>query len=138
MNSSSPFRHRKGQAIAFDASFAAVLALTVVLLGVSAVSTVAENAAQHQDELSKQAKAIALADYLIKEGAAFTEGSSYGTIAHTHEIDEGRLRAASIPRGSCAEFISQGRGFCSGAACVMRPAVIHGSNEAGYLHVCIE
>jgi len=146
MNSSRPSQHRRGQALLLDSVLAALLALTLLVAGMHAVSSAAESAKQSQETISEEAKAISLADWLIKEGAIFTTGSPYGPISHTHEIDEEKLNSLDLhalaerigTNDVCAEFLRTNQPqSCSGRACIRRPAVLHSPMEAGYLVTCI-
>lgn len=142
-------RSRKGQAVSIDASFGAVLALAAVLACVNAASIAAGDAAQSSSSALALSRAISTADYIVKEGAAAKEDSSWGTVARSLEIDEQLLGALDYRRlasrtgasSVCAELIRPNAGetsACSGGTCVSRPVVVHCSGEAAYVRVCVE
>jgi len=137
MNSLNRCRY-KGQALALDTAIACVLALLILLIGIRAVSSALQHAEETEEQISLESRAISIADFLVKEGAAFKENSSYGLLACSHEIDGGRLSALDLP-STCVELLKPGqRASCSGRVCVKRPVILHSSMEAGFLVVCAE
>ena len=141
------FRLEKGQALSLDAAFAAVLALFLVFIGVRAASIAAEGEAFASGQALMQAKALSAADYLVKEGAVFTEETAYGAVARHHEIDEEKLSALNAEwlaervgaRRVCAEAVRVGEARkCGGGVCMVRPVYLPAEKEAGFLVVCVE
>lgn len=151
----APFRARarKGQAISIDAAFASLLVLSAVFICIQASSAAAGGLAYSSDSALMLSRAVSAADFIVKEGAAFKENSSWGTVARAGEIDPGLLFALDytslaerVGAGMvCSEIVrpgdggrEAGDGSCRSGACVLRPAYLHEGKEAAYVRVCIE
>lgn len=141
------FRCEKGQAFSIDAAVAAVLVLTLVVVGWRGISVAAGDASFANSRVSLQAKALALADFLVKQGAVYSSDGAYGKAAYSHEIDSerfssldsGELARVVGARSACVELLRAGEAAsCSGGACVKRAAVLHESGEACFVEVCVE
>ena len=136
MARSTGFRFKKGQALAYDAMVAAVVAVFMLYVGLSAFSSIAQRSALLVSHAGKEARVISFADYLMKEGLAHKGDSAFGKTSFSHVLELGKLGEA----GGEGFAVSLG-GDCApvrGMFCVCRPCVIYETGEVGYLGVCGE
>lgn len=141
-------RCRKGFAFSADAALAAVCILALAVSGMAAVSARAQDAGNFEKEVLLSAKAISVADYLVKDGAAMKTQSAYGEVARVGIVDLDAVGALNFSwlaersgaRSVCVEALRRDEGMenCWGGFCARRAIVFSDSWEAGYLAVCVD
>jgi hypothetical protein len=125
-----------------------MLALSLALCGSSLVGSAAEGAASQAQEFALREKAVALADFLVKEGAADKFACGLGTCSDAFaasgvaasSLDYSALARRLGARSACGEVVSGSKEFsCSGEACALRPVAVRegGVLRRGYLHACV-
>ena len=136
MARSTGFRFRRGQAFAYDALIAAIVAVFMLYVGLSAFSSIGQRSAALVSKAGTEARAISFADYLMKEGLAHKGGSAFGETSFSHLLELGKLGEADE-----TGFVVSLGGNCApvrGMFCVCRPCVIYETGEVGYLGVCAQ
>ena len=129
------FGHRRGQAFLADAVFASLLALLLLTLELFALGALAEREAAHQAILAREARALALADYLVKDGLAERAGEFAG-----HDVVRGGVvedKAVQIS-GARVALVPLGGDAPDRGTCVRRAVVFAKNREVGFLEVCVE
>ena len=130
------FRHKKGQALSFDALLAALLALVIVYFGFSAAAVAGERAAIAEADSAREGRVIAFADYLMKEGLVHKERSEFGAVSYSHVLERGKVA------GMGAEGFYVGFGDrCAplpNRTCICRPTIAFETGEVGFLEACGE
>lgn len=132
----SRFRGRKGQVFSSDAFIAAGLVLLMLYFGFSSFATISLRAAEAEAGNARLGRALAFADYLMKEGLVHKEGKALGDVSYSHVLEMGKLPA--VQREGFEVGLGAGCEPIQNQTCVCRPAIIWESGEVGYLEVCAE
>lgn len=137
------FRARKGQIIAIDSAYSVVMYVAIVAVCVSLISAASETHAQEMREQAMQAKAMSLADYLLKEGAAVKFAGAFGDAAKIHEIDAVAVAGLDMDKlahmvgadSVCVDAALDAEHTVCGGVCARRAVLING--EGGFLVACV-
>ena len=122
--------HLKGQAILLDAGYSTVICITMILLCVLSVNSLLSSYLENSRAMTLEARAISIADYLVKEKLAMKTESAFGEISRIRIIDSDKVDSLEFGEDVC---IALEDGVCEGT-CVRRAVV---AEEASYLVVCV-